>query len=134
MGLMDAVLNEMESLISGEGYQLPSKEMRGKGISYAAAPKQAGPGQLSTEERIKQAEAKVPTRPVNTVIREWRRAGTLTARDWFIEKFQNARYAIKKWQHQLAMSEKLIVGEKGFNNIADQISLAFGRANFIMKE
>jgi hypothetical protein len=48
--------------------------------------------------------------------------------DWLIHKFQNDRVVVKKLEDGLRMAGKLIVGEKGFNNLYSLITNSSGNA------
>jgi hypothetical protein len=137
-GLKPVVLEEtldlIESIITDQNYKLPDiqKGVTGKGISFA--PKQAGAPKIYDRqkrlERLRVSEYHKPTAVETikkTIIGE-------KARDQLITKFQNSRYAIKKWQQDLMKAGKIIVGGPNFTNIYDQISLAFGEADFRNKE
>lgn len=137
-GLKPVVLEEtldlIESIITDQNYKLPDieKGITGKRISFA--PKQAGAPKVYDRnkrlERLRVSEYHKPT-AVETVKK------TLIgekARDQLITRFQNSRYAIKKWQQDLMKAGKITVGGPNFTNIYDQISLAFGEADFRNKE
>ena len=137
-GLKPVVLEEtldlIESIITDQNYSLPDieKGITGKRISFA--PKQAGvPKMYDREKRLERLRVSEYHRPTavetvkKTLIGE-------KARDQLITKFQNSRYAIKKWQQDLMKAGKITVGGSNFTNIYDQISLAFGEADFRNKE
>ena len=48
--------------------------------------------------------------------------------DWLVHKFQNDRVVVKKLEDGLRMAGKLIVGEKGFNNLYSLITNSSGNA------
>jgi hypothetical protein len=132
--VLEETLDLIESIITDQNYQLPNiqKGVTGKGISFA--PKQAGqPKAYNRQQRLERLRVKEYHRPTTietiskTLIGE-------KARDELITKFQNSRYAIKKWQQDLMKAAKITVGGPNFTNVYDQISLAFGEADFRNKE
>jgi hypothetical protein len=137
-GLKPVVLEEtldlIESIITDQNYQLPDiqKGVTGKGISFA--PKQAGaPKMYDREKRLERLTVSEYHRPTTVETINKTLIGE-KARDQLITRFQNSRYAIKKWQQDLTKAGKITVGGPNFTNIYDQISLAFGEADFRNKE
>lgn len=106
------------------------------GIDVAPlAAKQAGtPPQKSVEQHQDRAENNVPPPPKSLLQREISWLATQKARLWAFREFQNERYPVKFWQDQVKKAGKLIIGEDGFNNIYDFITLAFGRAQKFSNE
>ena len=130
--VLQETIDLVSSIITDKAYTLPTETMAGKQVSFA--PKQAGTPKLYDREkrleRLRVSEYHKPT-AVETVKK------TLVgekARDQLITRFQNSRYAIKKWQQDLMKAGKITVGGPNFTNIYDQISLAFGEADFRNKE
>jgi len=131
--VLEETIDLVSSIITDKAYTLPTDTMMGKAPSFA--PKQAGePKPLfdPTEYKKKQS-VKEYHKPSTTEIVKRTIVGE-KARDSLITKFQNSRYAIKKWQKNLQKAGLIKVLGDGFNNINDYITLAFGEANFRQKE
>ena len=132
--VLEETLDLIESIITDQNYQLPDiqKGVTGKGISFA--PKQAGePKTYNRQQRLERLRVKEYHRPTTVETINKTLVGE-KARDELITKFQNSRYAIKKWQQDLMKAGKITVGGPNFTNVYDQISLAFGEADFRNKE
>ena len=130
--VLQETIDLVSNIITDKAYTLPTETMMGKAPSFA--PKQAGaPKMYDREKRLERLRVSEYHKPTvvetvkKTIIGE-------KARDQLITKFQNSRYAIKKWQQDLMKAGKIIVGGPNFTNIYDQISLAFGEADFRNKE
>ena len=130
--VLQETIDLVSNIITDKAYTLPTETMAGKQVSFA--PKKAGEPKIYDRqkrlEKLRVSEYHKPT-AVETVKK------TLIgekARDQLITRFQNSRYAIKKWQQDLMKAGKITVGGPNFTNIYDQISLAFGEADFRNKE
>ena len=130
--VLQETIDLVSNIITDKAYTLPTETMMGKAPSFA--PKKAGELKIYDRqkrlEKLRVSEYHKPTvveTVKKTIIGE-------KARDQLITKFQNSRYAIKKWQQDLMKAGKIIVGGPNFTNIYDQISLAFGEADFRNKE
>jgi hypothetical protein len=130
--VLEETIDLVSNIITDKAYTLPTETMTGKATSFA--PKQAGaPKMYDREKRLERLRVSEYHRPTavetvkKTIIGE-------KARDQLITRFQNSRYAIKKWQQDLMQAGKITVGGPNFTNIYDQISLAFGEADFRNKE
>ena len=131
--VLEETLDLVQSIITDERYQLPSEKISGKTISFA--PRQAGQPRavVNPAERVKTLPLDEHDIPGSIDTLKKAVIGE-RARDYLIKKFQNSRYAIKKWQRQMEMAGKLIVGGANFNDIYNHIVTSFGEANFRQKE
>jgi hypothetical protein len=131
--VLEETIDLVSSIITDKAYTLPTETMMGAAPSFA--PKQAGePKPLFDPEEYKKKQSVKEYHKPNTVETVKRTIVGERARDSLITKFQNSRYAIKKWQKNLQKAGLIKVLGDGFNNINDYITLAFGEANFRQKE
>jgi len=131
--VLEETIDLVSSIITDKAYTLPTETMMGAAPSFA--PKQAGePRPLFDPEEYKKKQSVKEYHKPNTVETVKRTIVGERARDQLITKFQNSRYAIKKWQKNLQKAGLIKVLGDGFNNINDYITLAFGEANFRQKE
>ena len=131
--MLEETIDLVSNIITDKAYTLPTETMMGTAPSFA--PKQAGePKPLFDPEEYKKKQSVEEYHKPNTVEVVKRTLIGERARDSLITKFQNSRYAIKKWQKNLQKAGLIKVLGDGFNNINDYITLAFGEANFRQKE
>lgn len=131
--VLEETIDLVSSIITDKAYTLPTETMMGAAPSFA--PKQAGePKPLFDPEEYKKKQSVKEYHKPTTVETVKRTIIGEKARDSLITKFQNSRYAIKKWQKNLQKAGLIKVLGDGFNNINDYITLAFGEANFRQKE
>ena len=131
--VLEETIDLVSSIITDKAYTLPTETMTGKAPSFA--PKQAGePRPLFDPKEYKKKQSVKEYHKPNTIETVKRTIVGEKARDQLITKFQNSRYAIKKWQKNLQKAGLIKVLGDGFNNINDYITLAFGEANFRQKE
>jgi len=131
--VLEETIDLVSNIITDKAYTLPTETMMGKTPSFA--PKQAGepkplfdPKEYKKKQSVKEYHKTSPTETLKrTFVGE-------RARDYLITKFENSRYAIKKWQKDLQKAGLIKVLGDGFNNINDYITTAFGEANFRQKE
>jgi hypothetical protein len=130
--VLQETIDLVSNIITDKAYTLPTETMMGKAPSFA--PKQAGqPKTYNRQQRLERLRVKEYHRPTTVETINKTLVGE-KARDELITKFQNSRYAIKKWQQDLMKAGKITVGGPNFTNVYDQISLAFGEADFRNKE
>jgi hypothetical protein len=130
--VLQETIDLVSNIITDKAYTLPTETMMGKAPSFA--PKQAGqPKVYNRQQRLERLRVKEYHRPTAVETLKKTLIGE-KARDELITKFQNSRYAIKKWQQDLMKAGKITVGGPNFTNVYDQISLAFGEADFRNKE
>lgn len=78
------------------------------------------------DERRSRFDAKHnPDTALNSAVKYFK---TQEGFEWLVRKFQNDRRPLKTLEDALVRSAKLIVGEKGFNNLYSLISLSSGNA------
>jgi len=131
--VLEETIDLVSNIITDKAYTLPTETMMGKAPSFA--PKKAGePKQLFDPKEYKKKQSVKEYHKPNTVEVVKRTIVGEKARDYLITKFQNSRYAIKKWQKDLEKAGLIKVLGDGFNNINDYITTAFGEANFRQKE
>jgi hypothetical protein len=131
--VLEETIDLVSSIITDKAYTLPTETMMGAAPSFA--PKQAGePKPLFDPEEYKKKQSVKEYHKPTTIETVKRTIIGEKARDSLITKFQNSRYAIKKWQKNLQKAGLIKVLGDGFNNINDYITLAFGEANFRQKE
>ena len=131
--VLQETIDLVSNIITDKAYTLPTETMMGKAPSFA--PKKAGePRPLFDPKEYKKKQSVKEYHKPNTIETVKRTIVGEKARDYLITKFQNSRYAIKKWQKNLEKAGLIKVLGDGFNNINDYITLAFGEANFRQKE
>jgi hypothetical protein len=131
--ILEETIDMVSSIITDKAYTLPTATMIGKKVSYA--PKQAGQPKAVVDPKQRKKDLTVHEyhKPSTTEVVKKTFVGE-PARDKLITKFQNNRYAIKKWQKDLQKAGLISFAGDGFTNINDHITLAFGEANFRQKE
>jgi hypothetical protein len=148
-GLKPVILEEsldlIESIITDKAYTLPTKTMKGKGISFAPKtevdtvetepPKKAEkkPKVLNMDEREERLDVKDYHKPTIFELLKKTFYGEKALKS-MAKKFQNDRYPIKSWQKYIMGAGLLKVGGKNFNNIHDYVVLSAGEADLRFKE
>jgi hypothetical protein len=127
------ILDDVFKIVS-----LPTADLRGKEVSYAAQPKAPLTEPLSVvEKKLREDEAAIPPEnsaysPRNVEAKDIKYFKRLlfTKAGWreIASKLQYDRYAIKHWEDVLSLAGKIIrEGKNKINNIHEQITLATGR-------
>jgi hypothetical protein len=131
--VLEEIIDQVDNILSGKDYLPPSKQVRGKVISYA--PKQAGQPKSTYNRELRKSRIRPTAYNKPNAIQTVKNA-TIgeKARDTLVTKFQNVSYAIKKWQADFMKAGKITVGGKDFTNIYDYMATAPGQALFQFKD
>ena len=131
--VLEEIIDQVDNILSGKDYLPPSKQVRGKVISFA--PKQAGEPKSTYNREVRKSRIRPTAYNKPNAIQTVKNA-TIgeKARDTLVTKFQNVSYAIKKWQQDFTKAGKITVGGKDFNNIYDYMATAPGQALFQFKD
>ena len=132
-------LQSIENIITSKEYVPASETLQGKGISFA--PKKAKDIGDSTPQKIRETNRAAAK---DYEYRSWFGNAFNTFKDLFasgeksmtnlIRRFQNDRIILKKIQDVASNAGILTRSGKYFNNIYDQVTLALGRADKILRE
>jgi hypothetical protein len=127
------ILDDVFKIVS-----LPTADLRGKEVSYAAQPKvPKKEAESVVEKKLREDEAVIPPEnsaynPRNVEAKDIKYFKRLlfTKAGWkdIVGKLQYDRYAIKAWEDVLSLAGKIVrEGKNTINNIHEQITLASGR-------
>jgi hypothetical protein len=129
------ILDDVFKIVS-----LPTADLRGAEVSYAKAAQLKAPkkdAESVVEKKLREDEAAIPPEnsaysPRNVEAKDIKYFKRLlfTKAGWrqIASKLQYDRYAIKHWEDELSLADKIIrEGKNKINNIHEQITLATGR-------
>jgi hypothetical protein len=140
--ILESVLNDIESIITGEDYVAPNPLFRSGDVSFARKidlstdDEEAKKVDRSFEDLVDSDKATLLERGVKTTVQKI--AENFSKGQDFIDEIatslSNERFVLERIQENMDRSGGINYDEGSFNNFYDYISTAFGKAQWYIKQ
>jgi len=140
--ILEAVLNDIESILTGEDYVAPNPLFRSGDVSFARKidlsedAEEASKAERSFDDLVDNDKSTMLERGVKSTVQKM--TETFSSGQNFIDEvattFSNERFVLERLQENMDRSGAISYAEDSFNNFYDYISTAFGKAQWYLKQ
>jgi hypothetical protein len=140
--ILEAVLNDIESILTGEDYVAQNELFRSGDVSFARKidlsedAEEASKADRSFDELVDNDKSTLLERGVKTTVQKI--AETLSSGQNFIDEiattFSNERFVLERLADNIDRAGATSYANDSFNNFYDYISTAFGKAQWYLKQ
>ena len=140
--VLEAVLNDIESILTGEDYVAPNPLFRSGDVSFARKielsedAEEASKAERSFDDLVDNDKSTMLERGVKSTVQKM--TETFSSGQNFIDEvattFSNERFVLERLQENMDRSGAISYAEDSFNNFYDYISTAFGKAQWYLKQ
>jgi hypothetical protein len=140
--ILESVLNDIESILTGEDYVAQNELFRSGDVSFARKidlsedAEEASKADRSFDELVDNDKSTLLERGVKTTVQKM--AETLSSGQNFIDEiattFSNERFVLERLADNIDRAGATSYANDSFNNFYDYISTAFGKAQWYLKQ
>jgi len=140
--ILEAVLNDIESILTGEDYVAPNPLFRSGDVSFARKidlsddAEEANKVERTFDELVDNDKSTMLERGIKTSVQKT--VELFSSGQNFIDEmatlFSNERFVLERIQENMDRAGSISYADDSFNNFYDYISTAFGKAQWYLKQ